>query len=129
MKLEKYFRNNNKIETWLRLIYISLLVMILVSCTVAPKVLKRDTASFDGGSQNSGFVMFLSDGSGLLTTNAVNRYNFLIKIYKDRFISPIYQNYGLTFTNIQTTNYYIISAEGLVKFGLMQHWKRNQIVP
>ena len=128
MKLEKYFQNNNKIEIWLRLIYVSLLVMILVSCTVAPKVLKRDTISFDGGSQNSGFVMFLSDGSGLITTNAVNRYNFLISVYKSKFIPPIDINYGLTYTNIQTTNYYIISAEGLVKFGLMLHWKRNQIV-
>ena len=128
MKSEKYFQNNN-IKTWLMLIYISLSVMILISCTVTPKILQRDTISFDGGSQNSGLVMFLPDGSGLLTTNAANRYNFLINIYKSKFIPPIYQNYGLTYTNIQTTNYYIISAEGLVKFGLMQHWKRNQIVP
>ena len=35
--------------------------------------------------------------------------------------------YGLTYTNIQTTNYYIISAEGLVKFGLMQHWKEIRL--
>ena len=128
MKLEKYYQNKNT-KTWLGLIYASLLVMILVSCTVAPKVLKRDTASFDGGSQNSGLVMFLPDGSGLLTTNAANRYNFLINIYKSKFIPPIYQNYGLTYTNIQNTNYYIISAEALVKFGQMNHWKRSSVYP
>lgn len=129
MKLEKYYQNKNKKETWLRLIYVSLLVMILISCTITPKVLERDTISFDGGSQNSGFVMFLPDGSGLITTNAASRYNGLITIYKDKFIPPIYQNYGLVYTNIQNTNYYIISAESLVKFGQMNHWKRNQIPP
>lgn len=130
MKLEKYYRNKDKkIETWLRLIYISLSVMILVSCTVTPVIPDRDIISFDGSSQNAGFLYFLPDGSGIITTNAASRYNGLISKYSTNFIPPLVLNYGLTYTNIQTTNYYIISAEGLVKFGLMQHWKRNQIVP
>lgn len=129
MKLEKYYQNKDKKKICLGLIYVSLLVMILVSCTVTPKVLERNTISFDGGSQNSGLVMFLPDGSGLITTNAASRYNGLITIYKNKFIPPIYQNYGLIYTNIQNTNYYIISAEALVKYGLMNHYKRNQTPP
>ncbi len=105
------------------------LCLVIVSCTITPVTPKSNQPSFDNNVQNSGFVMFLDDGSGLISTNAASRYNFLISIYKNKFIPPITENYGLTFTNIQNTNYFIISAEGIVNFGKMNHWKKNQIIP
>ena len=124
MRLEKYYQNKN-IKTWLRLIYISLLIMILVSCTVTPVIPDRDIISFDGSSQNAGFLYFLPDGSGIITTNASSRYNGLISKYSTNFIPPLVLNYGLTYTNIQGTNLVIITKESLIKFGIMNSWKRQ----
>ena len=61
----------------------ALLCFGLASCnTVTPDILPpAKAASFDGNEQNSGFVGFTSDGSGIITAHARDRYNVLLKKY------------------------------------------------
>jgi hypothetical protein len=119
--------------------YIVLLVIgaSLCGCTVIPKpiYIVNTQPSFDSSTptteqtnQNSGFIGFLKNGNGIITQNALDRYNNLIdkfsqmvlnetgyKIKKDSGISPIQGNNKL----------YEIDKQHLFYFIIMNQWNKQ----
>lgn len=60
-----------------------LLLWGMTGCTVTPDILPpAAVASYDGNVQNSGFLGWASDGSGVITAHARDRYNALLAQYK-----------------------------------------------
>jgi len=130
MKYEKIYRNNKE-NSFLSnenlgvFVQILLLILLLVSCTVLPKVVKPASISWDGNVQNSGFVMFMTNYSGLITSNAVFRYNSLIEKYGREFNPPLSINDGIYSTNWNGTNLFVINPQALTHFVQMNHWKKQ----
>lgn len=109
----------------LNLALVLLVAMVLASgCTntITPNKVVTHQAAFSGNEANGGFLGFTVNGEGVLTERAVAKYNALIDMYGDKFIPPIYRNFGITaFTN--TTS--IITKEALSDFILMNQWNKN----
>lgn len=112
----------------------------MTACTVVPKptYIINTQPSFDASTpkeeptnQNSGFIGFLQNGNGIITQNAVDRYNNLInryatmvlkdtgyKIEKDSGIFPIEGNNKL----------FEIDKQHLFYFIIMNQWnKQNRL--
>jgi len=125
MKCAKYWLSKAAFVAWL---YVVALTFCSVSCstTVAPRAANDVVASFDGGVQNSGFIGFTEDGSGVITQHAKDRYNGLIGIYGNKFIPVLVTDEGV---NAYTNGTYLIDAEHLVKFGTMNQWRRDGVAP
>lgn len=104
-----------------------LLLTILItisgtSCTttvVRPAIEDRQP-SWDQNAQNSGFIRFNEDGSGVITEKARARYNALIGKYGDRFLPELELDSGITAGPGQKE--WTITAEALVKFMTMNRW-------
>lgn len=94
--------------------------------TITPDPVVSSQPSFDNGEQNSGFLKFNEDGSGVITPHARDRYNALINIYGTSFLIPITKDAGLI---RQEDGTYIIIAESLVKFATMNRWYKSGRVP
>ena len=90
--------------------------------TVAPKPARDNVASWDGDAQNSGFIGYLPGGSGVITSHAKARYDALCAAYGSRFLPPLAAGPGLAET---ATNTWVIDAEHLEKFMLMNRWRKN----
>lgn len=105
----------------MRLIFIALL---LVGCTITPRIVRSPVASFDQGAQNSGFLGFARDGSGILTAHARDRYNALIQKHGSRFLVPIKPDEGLTVGPQPGT--WLIDQQHLVKFQIMNRWEKSK---
>lgn len=113
---------------------------LMTACTVVPKptYIINTQPSFDASTpkeeptnQNSGFIGFLQNGNGIITQNAVDRYNNLInryatmvlkdtgyKIEKDSGIFPIEGNNKL----------FEIDKQHLFYFIIMNQWnKQNRL--
>jgi len=78
--------------------------------------------SFDGGVQNSGFIGFTVDGSGIITPHARDRYNGLVQIYGTNFVPVLRVDAGITAT---PSNAFVIDAQHLVDFATMNRWRKN----
>jgi hypothetical protein len=108
------------------LILLILLNLFLFSCTVTPIQVKDNTPSFDGASQNSGFIGFDDRGYGIITPNARARYNGLIEVYGKKFTPPLTPDVGLTLTS---SNTYLIDPQHDVYARSMNHWKKQGVKP
>jgi hypothetical protein len=99
------------------------LVALAVGCTtVTPRQVESPTASWDGTNQNSGFIGWTADGSGIITPHARDRYNGLIDIYGKRFIPPLVFDYGIQPT---AANTFTITPEALSDFATMNRWRKK----
>jgi hypothetical protein len=120
----------------------NILIIILVSifsagCTIVPKpyYIIGSTASFDSSTpaeqplkQNSGFIGFLKNGNGIITENARQRYNNLVKEYGDKLLDDtgykIEKDSGIF--PIQGDNVlYEIDQQHLFYFILINQWNKQ----
>lgn len=96
--------------------------LAFVSCTVTPRTVTDPGASFDGNARTSGLIGYAADGSGILTPRARDRYNALIAEYGNRFAPPLTPDAGVSQT---ATNTYLLDAEHLVDFAVMNGWRKS----
>ena len=121
-----------------RFVNVLVLNFILVSCaTVTPDKIQDDVASFDSSTPNNyskdngGLIAILDDGA-VITSQAKDRYNKLIEMYKVKFkkekaielindagIKPYKDRYG--------NDLFLIDNEHLVYFGVMNSWLKEKI--
>lgn len=101
-------------------------IMMLTSCagTTRPTRVQSAVASFDGNEQNSGFIAFAPDGSGIITPHAHARYQALVADYGARFKPPLLSDEG---TALTTTNTWTIDRGHLAQFMTMQRWKKQGV--
>ena len=111
---------------------------LLVGCvTVTPNKIQDDKSSYDATTpkqydkDNGGLISFIGDDA-LITRQARERYNNLIKIYRIKFkkekaidltedagITPYKDNFG--------NELFLISSEHLVYFGVMNSWLKEKV--
>lgn len=123
---------NNKIKT-----IVILCCLFFASCTVVPKpvFITGTSPSFDsstpaesGTVQNSGFIGFLQNGNGIITLNAVARYNNLIEGYGKTVLNDtgykIEKNSGI-FPIGSNNTLFEIDKQHLFYFILMNQWNKQ----
>jgi hypothetical protein len=91
---------------------------------VTPTTPRSHVASFDGAQQNSGFIGYTTNGFGVLTPHARDRYNSLIALgYGTNFVPRLTNDFGVApFTN----GTFLFTPEAVVDFGVMnQRHKAN----
>ena len=120
--------------------FASVLVLnfFLIGCaTVTPNKIEDDKSSYDATTpkqydkDNGGLISFIGD-SALITSQARERYNNLIKMYRIKFrkekaielnedsgIKPYKDNFG--------NKLFLIDSEHLVYFGVMNSWLKEKI--
>jgi len=120
--------------------FASILVLnfFLVGCvTITPDKIQDSTASYDASTpsnynkDNGGLVALLDNGA-VITPQARERYNNLIKMYKIKFkkekaielvedagIKPYKDRYG--------NDLFLIDNEHLVYFGVMNSWLKEKV--
>jgi hypothetical protein len=120
--------------------FASILVLnfFLVGCaTITPDKIQDSTASYDASTpsnynkDNGGLVALLENGA-VITPQAKERYNNLIKMYKVKFkkekaielaedagIKPYKDRYG--------NDLFLIDNEHLVYFGVMNSWLKEKV--
>jgi hypothetical protein len=100
----------------------SALVFSYSACTVAPRPVAAQQASFGvSGQQDSGFIAFC-DGGAFIDRSAVARFNGLVAIYGSRFVPALRADDGIV---EQSGGLYFISNASLQKFMLMADWRRE----
>lgn len=118
---------NDRAGIWLLIIGLGLLVatlLVATGCgTVSPKPVTASAASYDGAERNSGFIGWTTNGWGILTPHARDRYNSLIADYGGRFHPPLTADHGVTPT---TTNTFIFTPEAIADFAAMNRWRRTE---
>jgi len=120
---------------------ITILLVLLFSfvsgCTVVPKpvYIVNTLPSFDASTpkseptnQNSGFLGFVQNGNGIITQNAVNRYNNLIEKYSKSLLNDtgykIEKNSGIF--PLQGNNMlFEIDKQHLFYFIIMNQWNKQ----
>ncbi len=120
--------------------FVSILVLnfLVVGCaTITPDKIQDSTASYDASTpsnynkDNGGLVALLENGA-VITPQAKERYNNLIKMYKVKFkkekaielvedagIKPYKDRYG--------NDLFLIDNEHLVYFGVMNSWLKEKV--
>lgn len=88
--------------------------LIFASCTVTPHQVVSHSPSLDGTNRNSGFFGFRSDGYGMLTEHAKQRYDALVRRYGSEMTVPVREGDGLSRTN--ESSVWIIDPEHLADF-------------
>jgi len=121
-----------------KLASILVLNFFLVGCaTVTPNKIQDDKSSYDATTpkqydkDNGGLISFVGDDA-LITRQARERYNNLIKMYRIKFkkekaidltedagIKPYKDNFG--------NELFLISSEHLVYFGVMNSWLKEKV--
>ena len=121
-----------------KLASILVLNFFLVGCvTVTPNKIEDDKSSYDAttpkqyNKDNGGLISFVGDDE-LITLQARERYNNLIKMYRIKFkkekaidltedagITPYKDNFG--------NELFLISSEHLVYFGVMNSWLKEKV--
>ena len=111
--------------------------LLVVGCsTVTPDKIKDEIASYDASTptgydvQNSGFIGFMDDGKGILTSFGVLRYNTLVAAYKVKFKSykgvELIENAGITeFTDKSGNKLFIIDQQHLVYYAILNSWRKE----
>ena len=112
--------------------------LFLVSCaTVTPNKIEDDKSSYDATTpkqyekDNGGLISFIGDDA-VITSQARERYNNLISMYKIKFkkekaielkedsgIKPYKDNFG--------NELYLIDSEHLVYFGVLNSWLKEKV--
>lgn len=120
-----------------KLILLFIFSCLSIGCTIVPKphYILGTTPSFDSSTpakfevkQNSGFIGFLQNGNGIITENAVKRYNNLINEYGNKLLDDtgykIEKNSGIL--PIQgDNNIYEIDQQHLFYFTIMNQWNKQ----
>ena len=111
---------------------------LLVGCaTVTPNKIQDDKSSYDATTpkqydkDNGGLISFVGDDA-LITRQARERYNNLIKMYRIKFkkekaidlvedsgVKPYKDNFG--------NELFLINSEHLVYFGVMNSWLKEKV--
>ena len=106
-------------------IFLLVFSIFMTSCisltNPSPSIVKPQEISFDGNEQNSGVLYQITEGGFIITENAKNRYNALIKLYGNKCTPPIIENHGLT-------PVYIATDEAIENFAKLNLWHKNQDV-
>jgi len=120
--------------------FVSVLVLnlLIVGCaTVTPNKIQDDKSSYDATTpkqyqkDNGGLISFVGDDA-LITRQARERYNNLIKMYRIKFkkekaidlvedsgIKPYKDSFG--------NELFLIDSEHLVYFGVMNSWLKEKV--
>jgi hypothetical protein len=120
--------------------FVSILALnfFIVGCaTITPDKIQDSTASYDASTpanynkDNGGLVALLDNGA-VITSQAKERYNNLIKMYKVKFkkekaielvedagVKPYKDRYG--------NDLFLIDNEHLVYFGVMNSWLKEKV--
>jgi hypothetical protein len=94
-------------------------------CGTTPTTTHASTASYDGNEQNSGVVRVMPNGSLEVTEGARTRYNALIRIYGDRLLPAIQEDFGL---DRLSGAHYSLTCEGAEAwFKMIELQKREEI--
>jgi len=112
--------------------------LLLIGCaTVTPNKIEDDKSSYDATTpkqydkDNGGLISFIGD-SALITSQARDRYNNLIGMYKVKFkkekaielkIDSGIKSYKDSFNN----DLYLIDSEHLVYFGVLNSWLKEKV--
>jgi len=120
--------------------FVSVLVLnvILIGCaTVTPNKIEDDKSSYDASTpkqyqkDNGGLICFVADDA-LITRQARERYNNLIKMYRIKFKKEkaidLNEDSGIklykdTFGN----ELFLIDSEHLVYFGVLNSWLKEKV--
>lgn len=112
---------------------------LFVGCaTITPNKVNDNTASFDSSTPvnydnlNSGIIGFTEEGSGIITTFGVERYNNLIEQYKIRFKEfkgvNLKKNDGISnYVDKHGNVLYKIDAQHFVYYGVLNSWLKDGI--
>jgi len=121
-----------------KLASILVLNFILVGCaTVTPNKIQDDKSSYDATTpkqydkDNGGLISFVGDDA-LITRQARERYNNLIKMYRIKFKKEkaidLTEDAGITSYKDNFGNeLFLISSEHLVYFGVMNSWLKEKV--
>lgn len=120
---------NSALPVWLFALALAcnvLCAVLLFGCTttVIPEAPKDNAISFDGNSQNGGFLGYTENHYGVLTPRARERYNDLIAKGYGTNVSPALTkpDDGL---QPWTNGTWLITKEHLVKFGVMNNARKS----
>jgi hypothetical protein len=120
--------------------FVSALVLnlLLIGCaTITPNKIEDDKSSYDATTpkqyqkDNGGLISFVGDDA-LITSQARDRYNNLIEMYKIKFkkekaiqlkIDSGIKPYKDTYNN----DLYLIDSEHLVYFGVLNSWLKEKV--
>jgi len=111
---------------------------LLVGCaTVTPDKIQDSTASYDSStppqySQDNGGVIALLENGAVITSQAKDRYNKLIEMYKIKFKKEkainLVENAGIqTYKDRYGNDLFLIDNEHLVYFGVMNSWLKEKV--
>jgi len=121
-----------------KLASILVLNFLLVGCaTVTPNKIQDDKSSYDATTpkqydkDNGGLISFVGDDA-LITRQARERYNNLIKMYRIKFKKEkaidLTEDAGITSYKDNFGNeLFLISSEHLVYFGVMNSWLKEKV--
>jgi hypothetical protein len=110
----------------------------LVGCaTITPDKIQDNTASYDASTpsnynkDNGGLVALLDNGA-VITPQAKERYNNLIKMYKVKFKKEkaieLVENAGIQpYKDRYGNDLFLIDNEHLVYFGVMNSWLKEKV--
>ena len=121
-----------------KLASILVLNFFLVGCaTVTPNKIQDDKSSYDATTpkqydkDNGGLISFVGDDA-LITRQARERYNNLIKMYRIKFKKEkaidLTEDAGITpYKDNFNNELFLISSEHLVYFGVMNSWLKEKV--
>ena len=121
-----------------KLASILVLNFLLVGCaTVTPNKIQDDKSSYDATTpkqydkDNGGLISFVGDDA-LITRQARERYNNLIKMYRIKFKKEkaidLTEDAGITSYKDNFGNeLFLISSEHLVYFGVLNSWLKEKV--
>ena len=111
---------------------------LFIGCaTVTPNKIQDDKSSYDATTpkqydrDNGGLISFVGDDA-LITRQARERYNNLIKMYKIKFKKEkaidLTEDSGITpYKDNFNNELFLISSEHLVYFGVMNSWLKEKV--
>ena len=120
--------------------FVSVLVLnvILIGCaTVTPNKIEDDKSSYDATTpkqyqkDNGGLISFVGDDA-LITRQARERYNNLIKMYRIKFKKEkaidLNEDSGITpYKDNFRNELFLIDSEHLVYFGVLNSWLKEKV--
>jgi hypothetical protein len=120
--------------------FVSVLALncLLIGCaTVTPNKIQDDKSSYDASTpkqyqkDNGGLISFIGDDA-LITSQARDRYNNLIDMYKIKFKKEkaieLKQDSGIKpYKDNFNNNLYLIDSEHLVYFGVLNSWLKEKV--
>ena len=111
------------------LVLLILPLLILTGCTITGKKAESRRPSFDNGQANSGFYGWgehEGQRKGMISAQALKRYNSLIAIFGDRYPGGMPAGWGISpGYQMETLRLYWITKGALVRFVEMQGWARD----